>query len=271
MSSDESHSAVGAARTYEFQGDVYRRASTHQKEWGARIIGELDLHGDERILDLGCGDGTLTAQLADAAPEGSVLGVDAPVGMIETARTLERPNLAFRLMDVVEMDFEDEFDVVFSNATLHWVRDHGKALDAVYKALRSDGVLRIQFAASGNCAHFFAVTREVIAQREFARYFEDFAWPWYMPDLDEYRVLLGQWPFRESRVWGENADRHFPDPDAMTAWIDQPSIVPFLANVPEAKRQCFRDTVVARMIGATRQEDGTCFETFRRINVFARK
>ena len=72
--------------TYEFDGRKYEKASAHQKEWGERLITELSLQGDEQILDLGCGDGKLTAQLAELVPEGSVLGIDASRGMIEVAQ-----------------------------------------------------------------------------------------------------------------------------------------------------------------------------------------
>jgi trans-aconitate methyltransferase len=71
------------------------------------------------------------------------------------------------------------------------------------------------------------------------------------------------------RVWEENADRFFLDVDAMVAWVDQPSLVPFLAHVPVDVARPFREFVVSRMTEETRQQDGRCFETFRRINVSA--
>jgi trans-aconitate methyltransferase len=72
-------------------------------------------------------------------------------------------------------------------------------------------------------------------------------------------------------VWGENADRYFPDADRITKWIDQPSLVPFKAVLQPPSRGFFRDLVVQKMPEATRQADGTYFEIFRRINVSARK
>ena len=71
--------------TFEFDGEKYKKASRHQKEWGNSLIAELSLRGNEAILDLGCGDGGLTEELAQAVPEGNVLGIDASAGMIETA------------------------------------------------------------------------------------------------------------------------------------------------------------------------------------------
>jgi trans-aconitate methyltransferase len=257
--------------THEFDGDKYARASAHQREWGARLISQLTFTGHERVLDLGCGDGVLTAHLAELVPKGSVLGIDASEGMLEAARKHARANLAFELMDINQMNFDAEFDLVFSNATLHWVLDHRRLLANVYSALNDDGIARFNFAAEGNCACFFRVIRDIMARREFSGYFEGFDWPWYMPGLAEYRALLGQLPFKEATVWPENADRHFQDAEALVGWIDQPSIVPFLRCVEEPHKCAFRQVVVERMLRETAQSDGTFFETFRRINVYAVK
>ena len=84
-------------------------------------------------------------------------------------------------------------------------------------------------------------------------------------------MFVGQSDLRDVRVWGENADRLFPDAEALTNWIDQPSLVPFLPLIGEQERNSFRDYVVQRMIEETAQPGGRYFETFRRINFFARK
>ena len=104
---------------FEFDGDRYKAASKHQREWGQQIIAQLDLAGNERVLDLGSGDGALTKLLASRVPQGSVLGIDASDGMIAAAMKLEGVNLLFERRNINEMDFTEEFDVIFSNATLH--------------------------------------------------------------------------------------------------------------------------------------------------------
>jgi len=255
--------------THEFDGKKYESASTHQKEWGAKLIAELGLQGTERVLDLGCGDGTLTAQIAILVPDGEVVGVDASQGMIDVARPKAIANLTFRRMDINELDVVGEFDVALSNATLHWIRDHRRLLGNVRRALRVGGKLRLNFAGDGNCSHFFKVIREAMSQYKYATCFAGFQWPWYMPTLSEYQALMETSGLRDARVWGENADRYFPDEETMVRWIDQPSLVPFLSYVPEPDKAAFREFVVGRMVEETRQDDGRCFETFRRINVSA--
>ena len=110
-----------------------------------------------------------------------------------------------------------------------------------------------------------------MSKQEFSAYFTDFVWPWYMPTVNEYAALVKSSGLTDVQVWGENADRFFADSDAMVRWIDQPSIVPFLPCVPDRQKHEFRDFVVSRMIEETKQDDGRCFETFRRLNVYARK
>jgi len=255
--------------THEFDGKKYEKASAHQKEWGTGLIAELNLKGAERILDLGCGDGALTTQLADLLPQGEVVGIDASQGMIDAALPKKRGNLRFRRLDINDLDFIEQFDVVFSNATLHWVKDHQRLLQNVRRALRAGGRLRFNFAGDGNCSNFFTVIREAMVQQEFRSFFAGFEWPWYMPPVDEYHTLAESSGLQDVQVWGGNADRYFPDEEAMIRWVDQPSIVPFLVQVPGRKKEAFRGVVVRRMIEETKQEDGRCFETFRRINVSA--
>jgi len=174
--------------THEFEGKKYEKASAHQKEWGTKLIAELDLQGTERILDLGCGDGALSAYIADLVPHGEVVGIDASRGMIEAARSKVRKNLRFLLMDINELNDVGQFDVVFSNATLHWVKDHRRLLRSVDRALLGGGRLRFNFAGEGNCSHFFSVIREAMSAEEFAVHFAGFDWPWYMPSVEEYSI-----------------------------------------------------------------------------------
>ena len=257
--------------THEFDGKKYEKASDHQKEWGTKLIAELGLQGTERVLDLGCGDGALTIQIAELVPDGEVVGIDASQGMIDAARPKEQKNLKFRRMDINNLDFVEHFDVAFSNATLHWVKDHKRLLENVYRALRSSGCLRFNFAGEGNCSHFFKVIRKAMGLDRFAAYFTEFEWPWYMPPIDEYQILVDASGLHDARIWGENADRYFPDEEAMIRWIDQPSLVPFLTHVSDRDKGAFREFVVGRMIEETKQDDSRCFETFRRINVSATK
>ncbi len=256
---------------YEFDGKKYEKASIFQQEWGNKLISELNLKGNEDILDLGCGNGLLTANLTRLVPNGNVIGIDASEGMIEVAKKKERSNLRFKLMDLNEFSFDCQFDFIFSNATLHWIKNHNRLWTNILKILKPNGFVRFNFAADGNCLHFFKVIREVIAFEEYRKYFSEFQWPWYTPSLDEYEKILKDFTFSDLNAWEENADSFFPDRESMIRWIDQPNIVPFLKSIPEDKKKLFREIVIEQMIKESLQENGQYFEKFRRINVFAKK
>ncbi len=256
---------------YEFDGKKYEKASIFQQEWGNKLISELNLKGNEDILDLGCGNGLLTANLASLVPNGNVIGIDASEGMIEVAKEKERNNLKFKLMDLNEFSLDCQFDFIFSNAALHWVINHNRLWMNILKILKPNGFVRFNFAANGNCSHFFKIIKEVIEFKEYINYFPEFQWPWYTPSLDEYENILKDFTFSELNVWEENTDRFFPDKEAVIRWVDQPNIVPFLEYIPEDKKKIFREIVIEQMTKEALQENGQYFEKFRRINVFAKK
>jgi trans-aconitate methyltransferase len=161
---------------YCFDAGKYQKASAHQQDWGLRMISELSLSGNERILDLGCGDGRLTKRLAELTPNGSVLGLDSSSQMIEAAKALERGNLSFICKDVCEMDYECEFDLIYSNAALHWVKDHMGLLASCRKALNSGGLIRWSFGGEGNTKNLVAALNGAISK---SGAFSGFDWPWF--------------------------------------------------------------------------------------------
>ncbi|WP_342306464.1 methyltransferase domain-containing protein [Methanolobus sp. ZRKC5] len=254
-----------------FDGQKYEKFSKPQQDWGSRLMDELDLQGDECILDLGCGNGLLTEKLAKKVPDGRVVGVDSSVSMLEQANYHKADNMEFRLLDMEDMIIEEKFDVIFSNAALHWVKDHSHVLNTIHDSLKSNGIMRVQFAGKGNCIHIAGVMMEAISSPEFESEFRSFEWPWYMPDKGEYEELLRLSGFEQYRVWIENADRNFPDDESFVGWIEQPSLVPFVSVLSEDRASLFRDFVVDKAKKVAGQPDGTYFEFFRRLNIFAVK
>jgi trans-aconitate 2-methyltransferase len=256
---------------YEFDGRKYESASAHQKQWGNKIISELRLAGTESVLDLGCGDGKLTENLADLVPYGSVLGIDASEGMISVANERSGNNLSFMVLDINELNLDRKFDLIFSNATLHWIKDHHELWASINKILNPAGTVRVNFAADGNCSNLIRILSETMARLEFRDLFAGFEWPWYMPSIGDYTEILEEFGFADCRVWGENNDRLFQTREDLVGWIDQPSIVPFLKHITaESKKKLFREYVVTRMLKETARPDEGFFETFRRINILVK-
>ena len=120
---------------HKWNAEDYAKNSSAQLKWAQELIEKLALQGGESVLDIGCGDGKITSQLALAADNGNVVGIDQSEEMIRLASerfpSAKYPNLSFLCMDATGISLSRKFDVGFSNAALHWVKDHAKALRGV--------------------------------------------------------------------------------------------------------------------------------------------
>ena len=128
--------------TLKWNAAEYAVNSAVQQSWARELIARLKLRGNEHILDVGCGDGKITAEIARAVPRGSVVGMDASAEMIGFARkTFPKSNISnlkFQIADARKIRFKTKFDLVFSNAALHWVDDHEAILRGGSAVLKPD-------------------------------------------------------------------------------------------------------------------------------------
>jgi trans-aconitate methyltransferase len=129
----------------DWDGLAYRQVSDLQRWLAGEALADVVLDGDERVLDVGCGDGTLSKQIV--ARGATVLGVDNSPEMIAAARA---KGIDAILMDVVDMTFSNEFDAAFSNATLHWVLEKEQAARAIFRALKAGGRFAGEMGGEGN-------------------------------------------------------------------------------------------------------------------------
>ena len=150
---------------YAWSATDYARNSSAQFGWAKELIQKLGLQGTERVLDVGSGSGRVTAMLAAEVPKGHVVGIDSSQDMVNLASGTYPPhdygNLTFRCVDARELCFAGEFDVVFSNATLHWIHDHPTVLRGIRLGLKHAGRILLQMGGTGNAADIIAVMDEV--------------------------------------------------------------------------------------------------------------
>jgi trans-aconitate methyltransferase len=165
-----------------WDADQYTRTASFVVEMGEPVLELLSPRLGERILDVGCGDGKLTQRLVDVGA--IVVGVDASSAMVEAAR---KRGIDAHLMSADALEFQAEFDAVFSNAALHWVLQPAKALAGIYRALKPGGRLIAEFGGYGNIHDICVALQTVLARRGV-----DFhaVSPWYFPSPDEYSALL---------------------------------------------------------------------------------
>lgn len=173
------------------------------------VLDWLKPQAGECILDVGCGDGVLTAELAAAGAD--VVGVDSSENFVATCKAR---GLDVRLMDGEALTFENEFDAVFSNAALHWMRRPERVIAGVRRALRHKGRFVAEFGGHGNVA---AITTALHAVA--VRHGKDasLAHPWFFPSVETYRAMLETQGFEVARI--ALIPRPTPLKTGMAAWL----------------------------------------------------
>ncbi len=267
---------MGAERHgYRWDAADYRDSSSQQKKWGRELLPLLRLRGDERVLDIGCGDGKLTAEIAELLPSGHVIGIDSSSEMIAFARKsfppASYPNLSWEVMDAAELAFDAEFDVAFSNAVLHWVPDQAAVLRGVEKGLRGGGRLLFQMGGRGNAAEVVRVLASLIAREDWGRFFSDFYLPYTFCGPEEYERWLREAGLQPVRVELVLKDMVHDGPRGLAAWI-RTTWLPFTQRIPEELRGDFIDELVDGYIGLFPPDaDGMVHVDAIRLEVEARK
>jgi SAM-dependent methyltransferase len=188
----------------------YARNARFVADLGAPVVELLAPQAGERILDLGCGDGVLTAKLAAMGCE--VIGVDASAPQIEAARKL---GVDARVMDGENLAFDNEFDAVFSNAALHWMRNPDKVIAGVHRALRPQGRFVAEFGGHGCVAKIKKALVEALNRRNING---EAAIPWFFPTVEDYSQRLTKAGLAINYI--ALIPRPTPLPGDVTAWLE---------------------------------------------------
>lgn len=188
----------------EWNAAQYYRVSSLQEAMAEEVISLLDLNGPERILDVGCGDGKITAQIAHRTPRGSVVGVDPSHDMISFAQShfgpATLPNLQFQVADACRLPFDNEFDLVISFNALHWIPKQEEALRSIHSALVSAGKAQLRLVPAGPRKSLETIVEETRRTSKWNAYFADFDDPYLHLTPEEYAALAEGNGFRVLRV-----------------------------------------------------------------------
>jgi trans-aconitate methyltransferase len=177
----------------EWNASAYQAVSSLQETIAREQLARVALGACDRVLDVGCGNGKITAAIADRIPDGSVLGVDPSRNMIDFAREhyapSTHPNLRFELGDARNLTYGHEFDRVVSFNAVHWVPEQAAVLRSIRAALKSDGEALLRFVPDGPRKCLEDVIEDVCALPQWARYFEARQKPYVHPTPEAYRAL----------------------------------------------------------------------------------
>jgi trans-aconitate 2-methyltransferase len=163
----------------DWDAATYHRVSDVQLTWALELLERLELRGDEVVLDAGCGSGRVTALVADRVPDGKVYGVDVAPSMVEHAQESLGDRATIFCQDLVELELPEPVDVVFSNATFHWIHDHAALFTALHRTMKPGAGLLAQCGGRGNIDAFRKLADAVAAEEPFAPYFAGWQRPWH--------------------------------------------------------------------------------------------
>jgi trans-aconitate methyltransferase len=244
----------------EWNSSRYDKNARFVSDLGEPLVDLLSPQPGERILDLACGDGVLTEKIIARGAE--VVGVDGSSDMVSAAR---KRGIDARLADAYQLDFAPEFDAVFSNAALHWMkRDPDAVIQGVRRALKPNGRFVAEMGGHGNVA---AITVALCATIEKYGMNGEAMIPWYFPSADEYRERLNRAGFRTEYI--ELIPRPTPLPTGMRGWLET-FVIPFTNSLPQESRANFLDEVTERLRPVLCDASGHWTADYVRLRFLAR-
>ena len=236
----------------------------HSFVWraGAGLLDLLNPQAGERILDLGCGTGHLTAKIAEAGAV--VVGLDSSPAMIAQARQ-NFPSLRFVLAEAREFRLEEHFDAVFSNAVLHWIHDAESVVKCVAAVLRPGGRFVLEMGARGNVESIRRRLEEVLT--ESGRTPKS---PWFYPSAGEYSTLLEKHGFeiRTAQTFERWTKLEHPD-RGLREWLEM-FAGSWFEGISPADRAALIGTIEDRL-RASLYKDGSWWADYRRLRIEAVK
>ena len=233
----------------EWNAAGYARISALQKAMADEALSLVSLRGAERVLDVGCGEGKITAQIAERVPRGNVVGVDPSQQMIAFAREhfppARLPNLRFDVADARSLPYRSEFDLVVSFNALHWIPDQDAALRSILRTMKRDARALFRLVPAGARKSLETLVEETRAFDRWRDRFVGFSDPYLRLTPDEYRATAERNGFRVLSMKTHSRTWDFGSREAFFAFCSV-GLVAWTARVPDSDRDAFVDDVLTR-------------------------
>ena len=233
---------------------TYSQNARFVADLGEPLLQLLDPRANERILDLGCGDGALTEKIA--ALGSFVIGVDASAAQVLAA---QQRGLLVAVMDGQRLIFKPRFDAVFTNAALHWMREPAKVIEGVANCLKPGGRFVGEFGGKGNVEIIRAALHAALDKRGIDPWTVD---PWHYPSPEEYANLLGRFGFNVNYI--ELIPRPTTLPADILAWLEI-FAQPFFKALVETERGKYIEEVRSALAPILRRPDGAWIADYVRL------
>jgi trans-aconitate 2-methyltransferase len=233
----------------EWNAPGYARIAGLQQAMASEALSLLRLQGTERVLDLGCGNGKITAQIAARVPKGSVVGVDASAQMIafaaEQYARATHPNLHFETCDIRHLPFRGEFDLVVSFNALHWIAEQDEALRSIRSAMKAGAIAQLRLVPAGERKSLENVLEETRLSPRWSRYFEGFHDPYLHLTAEQYGKLAEENGLHVEHIATSDKAWDFHSREAFEAF-GSVTFVEWSKTLPKEERPAFVKDVLNR-------------------------
>ncbi len=243
----------------------YHRLSDPQLAWGRRVAATLEPRAGERILDLGCGTGRLTTELAARFPAARFIGADLSQAMLAEARRAGG-GVAFVRADGLQLPFAAAFDAAFSAATFHWITDHRALFRQIHSVLKPGGRLVAQCGGGRNLQRLLDRAHALMDSERFGRFFSGWRDPWLFAGEEDTRRRLGEAGFEAIDVSLEPAPTTLPGRAAFAEFIACVCVRHHVDALPAGERALFVDALADAAAG----DDPPFTLDYWRLNLAAR-
>lgn len=248
----------------------YHRISDPQLAWGRAVAERLSAAPGERILDVGCGTGRLTEEIAQQ-PGIKVVGLDRSASMLREARSGRRTPVAglptYVPGDGADLPFVGAFDAIFSAATFHWIPDHDRLFISLHTALKPGGRVVAQCGGGGNLDRLYGRARALMRSTEYGRYFSEWRDFNHFENVADTEDRLARAGFTDIDVSLVASPVTFDRPEQFTEFVSAVCLRHHLDRLPAADRNRF----MARMTGMAVEDDPPLTLDYWRLNIQSRK
>jgi trans-aconitate methyltransferase len=249
----------------KWNAELYDQKHAFVSNFGENVVELLDVKPGERILDLGCGTGYLAQQIKNLGAD--VVGTDLSPDMIAKAKATY-PDVDFAVADAANFHFDEQFDAVFSNAALHWVKDHDGMMTSVYNNLKPGGRFVAEMGGKGNVGLLIAATKKVLEKYGYHKQTQTEVWRF--PSLGEYARELEEHGFKVT--YAIHFDRKTPLQDGdqgVTKWITMFGSQYFEGVAADHKEEMLKE--ITELLRPTYCEDGQWYSDYKRLRFTAVK